>query len=75
MSYEPNKRFKNVYELIGAVKSLSGPQYAKHHRAIKQEVLINMLTTFINDSNLTAEIFRGGFVGLSQDLKRSINQE
>lgn len=64
----------NTYELIGLIKGLTAPKMATMALHLKQQILINILLSHINNSAVTAEVFRAGFDSISDSLRTSINQ-
>jgi hypothetical protein len=78
-------RPKNIYELIGLVKGLR----SKHMNNVsskmqpmpageklqRQQILINVLLSFINSPELSLEVFKSGFDdALSDSIKESIGK-
>jgi hypothetical protein len=66
-------RPRNPYELIGLVKGLQSPDMKKMALHLKQQILINILLSYINNIEVTRECFAAGFDSLSNDLKAGIS--
>ena len=66
----PN-RPRNPYELIGLIKGLSSPDMKKMNIVLKQQILINILLSYINNIEVNKECFAAGFDSLSNELKNT----
>lgn len=69
----PNSKIRNSYELIGLIKALGSPKAKAMALGLRQQLLINVLITYINNANVTAEIFSVGLTSLDADLLKTIN--
>jgi len=76
MNPTPNgmTRPRNPYELIGLIKTLGSPKHKGKSLLHRQEACINMLLAYINNPQITGEVFAAGLMYLSDDLLRSINK-
>lgn len=70
-----SSRPRNIYEVCGLVKGLAGPDMSKLSLPLKQQILINVLLSYINAPDLNREVFKAGFdMALSNDIKKDIGQ-
>jgi len=67
-------RPRNPYELVGLIKGLNGSELKKTALHLRQQILINILLSYINSSEVTAEAFAAGFDSLSNELRTTIGQ-
>ena len=64
-------RPRNPYELIGLIKGLSSPDMKKMNIVLRQQILINILLSYINNIEVNKECFAAGIDSLSNELKSS----
>lgn len=57
---QPNQPPRNIYELIGKIKGLSSLQLEKVALGVKQQMLIHILVSYVNDGAVSAEVFATG---------------
>lgn len=77
------KRPRNTYELIGLIKGLKPPEMntlgqkpPAPNMLVKQQVLINILLSYINSPEVSLEVYRCGFSdALSPAILEQIGQE
>ena len=70
---QPN-RPRNTYELCGLIKNLSSNNMKNTAIHLKQQILINILLSYINSPEVNALVFQAGLDSLSDSLKSTIGQ-
>ena len=65
----PQNRPRNPYELISLIRGLKQPDMSKMNITLRQQILINILLSYLNNIEINKEIFACGFDSLSNDIK------
>lgn len=66
---------RNAYELIGAVRGLGTPDSLRLHLGIRQQILINILLSYVQNPQVTMEVYSIGLTSLSDDLLKTIDKK
>jgi len=57
------------YAMIGLIRGLTSPDMKKMAIHLRQQILINILLSYIDNAEITAEVWKCGFDSLSNELK------